>query len=315
LTFKLYIKKFLIVSMVSILTVVLFNLYQNEFGLFGDSNGKNIRIYANQKTSKYLFSFNYIPDNFDGILVGASYSNQMIDTQKLSNHYDIYNLSMDGANISELKVAIDNTIKYGDIKLFIICLSPYITKNNGIKSSQINPKEYYSSLGSISNFKYYYKKYIDLEQGDKSEYYDSYWGYINNEQALKNTDSTMEIDDYISDLKKTTGFKIHVDNIAYNELSQTLSNIRNKGIQVIAYYHPFPKRLFNVKAYRESYAGYKDKIDKLLDFKDDVVIDFNQTKYNYIRGYDDSYSDAGHLSKLGANKIINVLKTHIGNLD
>jgi len=53
----------------------------------------------------------------------------------------------------------------------------------------------------------------------------------------------------------------------------------------------------------------------LLDFKDDVVIDFNQTKYNYIRGYDDSYSDAGHLSKLGANKIINVLKTHIGNLD
>ena len=57
-----------------------------------------------------------------------------MDTKKLTG-YKIYNLSMTGANFSELKYAIDNILSYGSIKLFIICLDPYITKDSGTKSA------------------------------------------------------------------------------------------------------------------------------------------------------------------------------------
>ena len=194
MTFKAYSKQFLIISAMVIISTIGVNIYLNEFGLIGNQKNKDIRIYADEKTSKYLLSFNYIPNNFNGILVGPSLSDQMMDTKKLSDNYEIYNLSMDGGNISELKYAIDNVLKYGNIKLFIISLDPYITKNSGTKSSQINPKEYYSTFGSIFTAKYYLKKYRDIKKGDKSIYYDSYWGYTDNEyqKQLKELTSKYE---------------------------------------------------------------------------------------------------------------------------
>jgi len=47
----------------------------NAFGLFGDVRGKVYRSYLNQdREAKYLYSLNYIPSNFNGILVGSSIS-------------------------------------------------------------------------------------------------------------------------------------------------------------------------------------------------------------------------------------------------
>lgn len=317
MTFKSYTKQFIIILITCILLTVSFNIYINEFGLFGNKKNRNIRVHTDEKTTKYLLSFNYIPNNFNGILVGPSLSDQMIDTKKISNStYNIYNLSMNSANVTELKFAIDNVIENGNMKLFLICLDPYITKNSGIKSSQINPKEYYATLGSIFTIKYYIRKYLDIKKGNKSVFYDSYWGYSNNEYDKIDENSTLNINKTLNKLDNNEYDinKLVIDKMAYSELSSILNEIRNDNIQILAYYHPTPKRIFEHPLYKQHYNIYRKKIDRLLT-ENDIIIDFTQNKYDYIRSNDDSYSDGAHLSKNGANKVLKILKSSINSIN
>lgn len=278
----------------------------NEFGLFGDSKDKEYKIYMSEKMTKYLFSFNYIPNNFDGILVGPSLSDQMMDTKQIKNH-KIYNLSMDGANITELKYAIDNVLKYGKIKTFIICLDPYITKNSGKKASAMNPREKYAVLGSLVNVKFYLKKYLETKKGKKSVFHDSWWGYTDLEYKKRDINSTDRIDKRLSRIEKTYKNRLHLDATAYRELKEVISKVRAKNIQIVAYYYPRPKRIFKNRYYKTEYAKYRNQIDLLLNDNKDIVIDFTENKYDYIHDNDNTYSDGVHLSRIGASKILKVL--------
>ena len=313
MTSKKFVKNLLSFILLVITLIVVVNIYVNEFGLFGNVRNSEYRVHAYEKTTKYLYSFNYIPSNFDGILVGPSFSDQMMDTKKIENH-KIYNLSMNGGNITELKYPIDNVLKFGDIKTFIICLDPYITKNSGTKSSQINPKEYYSTLGSLFLLKYYIEKFLDDRRGENSVYRDSYWGYENTSHLKKNADSTNLINSAVSEMKNADGnLSIPIDAVAYQQLDDVLKSVRKNNVKIVAYYFPRPKRFFELKAYNIQYNNYKTKIDELLNYNDDIVIDFNNNAYDFIRGLDSSYSDAGHLSREGADKILKILNQKLNN--
>lgn len=302
MTFKKFILRFLIAFIVIAVSFILLNYKLNEFGLFGDTSNREYRIYLDEKTTKYLFSYNYIPKNFDGILVGPSLSDQMMDTRKIKKH-KIYNLSMNGANITELKYAIDNVLKYGNIKTLILCIDPYITKDSGLKSSQINNKEYYSTLGSIFSIKHMYYKYF--KDNENSKFHDSYWGYINNSLDKKDINSTEEINKVLQKINDDNFSSLFVDNIAYSELKSVINSIERKEIELLVYHYPIPYKILNHPEYFGHYRKYRNKIDKLL--KNIYLIDFNTDEYKYISDNDTSYSDKGHLSKIGAEKVINVL--------
>lgn len=288
------------------------NIYINEFGLFGNVKGKKYRVHAYERTTKYLYSFNYIPSNFDGILVGPSLSYEMMDTRKIES-YKIYNLSIDGGNISELKYFIDNVLKYGNIKIFIICLDPYITRDSGLKTSQINPKQYFSTLGSEFTLRYYLEKYLEFKKGKNSKYYDSYWGYTDNTYNKKGKNSTVEINKYLQKIKEDSEYKINIDSKAYSELSEVLNKVRQNNIKILAYYYPRPKRIYETEKYKREYTKYKTEIDKLLDYNNDIIVDFNQGKFDYIRSLDSTYSDEGHLSREGANKVLYIINNLLLN--
>jgi len=316
MTFKKFVNYYISIPLIIIIASVSINYYLNEFGLFGNVQGKEYKVYIDEKTTKYLFSFNYIPSNFNGILVGPSYSNIMMDTKNLKG-YKVYNLSMGGAYFSELKFAIDNILTYGNINLFIICLDPYITKDSGTKSSQINPKEYYSTLGSFFMLRYYYNKLYSVFFGNKSVYFDSYWGYNNiNYIKSKYTNPTSEINKILKQLNSNSNEKnqLEIDQESYKELSNTLNNIRNKGIRIIAYFYPRPKRIAEHNLFKQNYKKYRKKIDAILDYQYDIIIDFAKDEYDYIRDNDSSYIDSGHLSKDGAKKILDVLNNSIQSI-
>jgi len=146
MTFKKYFYGTIGVSLCIIISIIAFNIYMNEYGLFGNAKGKSIKIWHDERTSKYLLSYNYIPANFEGILIGPSVSVNL-NTKKI-NDFKIYNASLNGGNISELKYIADNIIQRGNLKFIIICLYPYMTKDHGRKTSSIDPREYWGSLGS-----------------------------------------------------------------------------------------------------------------------------------------------------------------------
>ena len=57
------------------------NYARDDFGLFGSDGEK--RIWTREKTSKYLLSHRYVPENFDGLLIGPSYSDLNFDTRTI----------------------------------------------------------------------------------------------------------------------------------------------------------------------------------------------------------------------------------------
>jgi len=109
---------------------------------------------------------------------------------------------------------VENVITKGHMKLMIVCLDPYLTKNHGKKTSAIDPKEYWSTLGSLLTIKYYIKKYLALRYPKKDHFRDSWSGYrFNNYDVYKKYNAKEKID-ASAQAAMNGNYKIEVDPIA-----------------------------------------------------------------------------------------------------
>lgn len=304
MTFRKFFYTSILLSIFIIMAIVSFNVYMNEYSLFGDAKGTSIKIWSNERTSKYLLSFNYIPANFEGILIGPSYSDNL-DTKKISG-YKIYNASLDGGgNISELKYIAENVIQRGNLKFIIICLSSYMIKNHGLKTSYISQQEYWASLGSRRTLDFYINK-LRIIYGLLPDLYNDY-GYCNfnltrekpvvaKTELITKSHSKSDSDKNIRSNDKDF---YPIDEIAYNELSELLALSRKKGVKVFVFYYPYYIENYHEK----SYQTFKEKIDKLFDERD-VIWDLNSDKHIAFRSDLSNYFDKGHLSWKGTSYLI-----------
>ncbi len=299
MTFKKYFYSTIGVSLCIILSIIAFNIYMNEYGLFGNAKGKSIKIWHDERTSKYLLSYNYIPANFEGILIGPSVSVNL-NTKKI-NDFKIYNASLNGGNISELKYIADNIIQKGNLKFLIICLYPYMTKDHGRKTSSIDPREYWGSLGSKQVVELYIDK-LFIKFGFRHDRYNDY-GHNNYNLIAEKPDiePAKELQNAIDKAKpEETANKLEtIDEIAYNELVQLVNAARKKGIKIFGFYYPYYMEKYNEAAF----TAYKDKIDKIFT-KDDFIWNMNSEEYINFRSDLSNYYDKGHLSWKGADYLI-----------
>lgn len=302
MTFNKYFYSSILFSIITVSIIVLFNVSMNEYGLFGNAKGKMINIWHNERTSKYLLSYNYVPANFEGILIGPSVSDNL-DTKKISG-FKIYNASISGGNISELKYIVENIIQRGKLKFIIICLHPYVTKDNGRKTSYINPQEYRSALGS-KELVMLYMEMMSIKMGLKTSIYNEY-GYnnfnIHYEKPIMPTQvnsSYTNTNGVINSINIPNGeIKFQpelIDEVAYREMDYILNLARSRKIQIFAFYYPYYITKFN----EAKFNSYKDKINKLFT-NYDCVWNFNGAEYFRFRKDSSNYYDKSHLSWKGA---------------
>jgi hypothetical protein len=283
------------ITVATVLTLIIsINLYFNFFGLF--SSRSEARIWVDEKTSKYLLSFRYIPENFEGVLIGPSVSANL-DTHKIEG-YKIYNLSMAGANISEIKYAIDNVIKKGNIQYLVICLYPYLTKNSGLKGRQINEKEYWGSLYSLLPVRILAAISLYKIMPGSDIFHASEWGYNDTNLKKKN----IQFNRIIDGLKKKHPNKIVIDPLAYKELQQIIKMTKKKHVKILAYYFPIYYEFSQIYKKSGAWSYYQAEMNKLFG-KDDLVWDMNTPEYDYITHNKKAYSD-GHLSNFGADLVV-----------
>lgn len=85
-------------------TILAGNVLIDIFGLFRPVKGRKIRIHHNERISKYLLSFRYIPRNFNTIIIGTSLSDNLdvASYNHSNNRLKIYNSSVMGANIFDV---------------------------------------------------------------------------------------------------------------------------------------------------------------------------------------------------------------------
>jgi len=279
------------------LTIVGTNYYFDDFGLFRSHSER--RIWAREKTSKYLMSYKYIPENFDAVLVGSSVSANM-DTRKLSS-YKVYNLSMNSGNITELKYPLDVLIESGKIKAVIFCLYDYTTKDSGVKGNQLSEKEYWGSLYSTIPFDVLKNK-IKYKLLNREDVFKESDNGFNNFNIIKRY---IRFEDIITTYMKKPKTDMKIDNIAFEEFRYVVNNLHKKNVKIYGYFYPIYKDWFEIYEKNGSWKVYKTKISSV--FKDkDMIIDMNTKEFDNISRSKNCYID-GHLSDEGAAEVLKVI--------
>lgn len=283
---------------------VLVNVYVDIYGLFRGRADR--KVYVNERTSKYLLSFKYIPDNYDGFIVGPSLSDNLNPAEITS--YEVYNASIMGANISDLHHLITNIVDNGRMKIAIICLDPYLTKDFGPKAATIHPKEYYGALGSTNLLKTYLMYFVREHKLMPDHYAPDLvskdgWNRFELEMEQLNVDSV---------IAHRAKAKIHektlIDERAYNELNQVLQELRAKNIRIVAFFNPVPHPIYQVG--KDAYHQYEEKMKKLFT-ADDILLNLNDEKFIQYTSNLDSYIDHAHLSAVGQAFVLEQLDLHL----
>ena len=276
--------------------VISHNLYFDKFGLVKQKD--EILITDNERYSKYLLSYKYIPENYNGILIGPSVSANL-NTSNISN-YKIYNSSINGGNFSELKLISEKPLQSNKIKFLIICLHPYATKNSNLKTNQINSKFYWLNLVGIEPISYKIKSLFKKNLNNVNTFHSSKDGY--NDFNLLNQNI-----DFKNIIKSTKNNQNHNENIfidpqSLKDLQTIINNAHKNDVKIISYFFPYYFELLEKQKKSGSWDVYKNIISKLF-LEEDILIDMNEDEYEHINKDITSYSD-GHLSYIGADKVI-----------
>jgi hypothetical protein len=294
-------------ALMALLIVVGINWFVDIYGLFRGSSSRKIQVYHNERETKYLFSYAYIPDNFNTILIGPSLSDN-IDAEQLStNELIVYNASVMGANISELKRTVENAVKSKKITQVIICLHPYLTKNSEIRESELNEKTYYGALGSLNLYQTYALAMIrewnllprkfpngQISWNGTNNYYDFF--------RVGNVASRI-----IEEAKVHSNEEILIDSKAISDLRELIENMHNEKVKVMGYFHPVPVEIYD--ANKLAYLGYQKEISAVFE-DEDKIIDFNLETFTTFRSDASNFIDHGHLSEKGQSVIVEELKAN-----
>ena len=299
-SYKKFLIQYTIVSLVIVGLIAGLNYYIDIYGLF---RGKKDRVmYINERTSKYLFSRRYIPENFEGFIIGPSLSANL--NPEAIKSYKVYNASIMGANISELDYLVDNLIEKGKMKFAIICLGPYLTKDHGKKSASIDPKEYYGALGSTNLLKTYLLYAVRTRNLAPHRYAPNIYnsvGWNNFELEMTNLNAQKAIEEKVA--IKDYG-STEIDTVAYRELGNTIQKLRTHHIKVIGYFSPVPYQLYQLG--KSDYEKFEQRISSLFNDQD-ILLNLNNEAYKGVNEDYNSFIDHGHLSGKGQAFVLNTL--------
>jgi hypothetical protein len=276
------------------------NALIDPFGLFGNDQGATRTVAFNERMEKYLFAFGYIPSNFDTLLLGPSVSANL-DTSRLTGRR-VYNASLSGGNISELRLIAEKAIELGNIDTVILCAYTYLIKDHGRKTSHMVPQDRWSALGSWDLTKYYLTR-IKLALG-LSEPTQNAYGYDRYSEKLSGKDVRTLIDERV-ELTRKNKERLQVDPQAMDELRAFIDWLTARNVRILVYYYPVQHDRY--KAQQTEYEQFKSEVSAMLNGRA-TVLDFMSADFLSFTGDIDNYYDIAHLSKRGADRLLEHLQ-------
>lgn len=261
------------------------------YGLFHDSRTRAIRVYSNEPAVKYLLSYRYVPENFAGIVIGPSVS-ENLDIGRVGS-LRIYNASISGANISEEKLLTDNILPRGHVRVALVCIHPYLTRDHGPKSGSMEPAAYWSALGSIQLLRdYVHAAVAGLQHvpplADEN-------GVGNFGVQVDSGEAKVRWRHKLRDLGSVT---ITIDERAFDEYSALLESARQRGTIIVGFIPPIYRPEY--AANRQIYQRYFARIRALFR-PQETIVDFNDPKYEALTSDAATFYDGTHLSDQGAS--------------
>jgi hypothetical protein len=282
------------------------NVYTDVYGLFRPVSGRSLPIYGEERTTKYLYSYRYIPEGFDGILLGSSVSDNL--DLKLLQPHRIYNASINGGNVEDIRPIAENALKDAKLRYVIICAHRYITRDHVQKTDLMTPRQYWSALGSPQLMSAYVSRAANRMRLTRNPFDD--WG-TNHFNESNGKSSQEVIREALVELSR--GSKeienYDVDPVALNEFRDVIKFAHRYDRRVVVFFPPIPQKIFEIRA--SDFAKYRSTILGLLD-PSDIVIDFNSPTYAAFRSDYGNYRDYSHLSEKGAQTVVEEIGRALG---
>lgn len=273
------------------------NYRLNPLGVFGDVRGKTYAsCLEDDREAKYLFSFNYIPSNFDGVLVGTSVTGNW-DTSKIDSART-YNLSVKEATITEEKILAENILAHGKLRLALFCLYPRMVHAHGRKTAYMMPRDYWTALGSEQLLRGY-RNLILTKYGHRKPSFNSF-GVLDLSNLESNPDPwRISYRDY-----HTT--EIVIDETAFAEYAALVKETRASGARVVAFVPPHEAEFWNTP----DYSRFLARMESLF-LPGEPILDFNDPRYDQFRNNPDNFFDTVHMAKKSTNFLVSELNTRV----
>jgi hypothetical protein len=303
--YKKFLFRYVGLSLLAATLLVGLNIWIDLYGLFWRTEART--IYSDERTSKYLLAYNYVPTNFEGYILGPSLSANL--NPKAVAGYKIYNLSMMGANITEQSTVLQKALEKTTPRFVIICLHPYLTADSGMKTGMINPKEYYGALGSFSLYKAYglalVRQFSLLPNKFPKNQFNDY-GYNFYDNMVQKMPAKQRIE---AELKVENAIRTHIDPVALQQFDTLINTLHQKNVAIIGYFHPLPYPLY--KKYQGPLTEFRNTITQHLQGKA-TVLDFNAEAYQPFTQNVENYIDHGHLSQSGQQFLLTEILAQSG---
>jgi hypothetical protein len=271
------------------------------YGLFRPVAGREIRIYHEERISKYLLMQRYVPANFNGLIIGTSLSDNLDITTSNAQLKKLrfYNGSMMGANISEVRKVAEAGIA-GGIRNMIFCVSPYQFKNAGAKEVQLDAKLYYGALGSWNLYETYAIALIRALELAPHKFPKQHI----NADGVNNFTERYRADDVRERIHQVAG--IHggqdfiIDAEALAEFRLLIEALKKSNVNLLVYFHPVPEELYTAQS--DAYGKFESLVRDVVA-NDKVIVDMNAPAWETFTNDYTNYIDNGHLSEQGQAKV------------
>lgn len=274
---------FIITTVLLLASIVASNYYLDFYGIYGDSKGRELRIYTNDRLSKYLLSFNYIPSNFDGLLIGSS-ATESYDLTKIDN-VRIYNVAVSAGTATEQKIIADNVFSVAPMKIVIFSMNPYLTHRHGTLTNSMLPREkwralfstqalitqavalIYSLFGKWSTTDAWGKKRLPIDSNPENQ-----WPNLNFSVYLRTNED------------------------AFDEYENLIKTARLQGARVIGFNPPMYSKKYQLG--KDLYDSYIRRASSIF-MPNEQIIDFMASKYDTYNNNSLYFTDGYHLSNVG----------------
>lgn len=285
----------LTVTAVLVVCCVAFNATVDPYGIFRDPTGRKLPGYGDDRLAKYLLNARYVPANFDSLLIGPSVSGNwpVADIKILS----IYNDSLNGGDITELKTLVDRSMRSWRPKVALLIVTPYLTMSHEFKTVALTPSLRLRALGSF-NLIYAYKEWLLHQLGRATPSFDAVGSEDYGNQPRPLNANLRGLFD-----PAKPGFD--VDPEAMQAYRGLIVELQAHEVPIVFIIPPMADELYRPK--QQAFRAYAETLLH-MGLRRDRVIDFTKEGLDGTRwNQDSSFMDGVHLRQSAAAELTRIV--------
>ncbi len=278
------------------------NVWMDLYGLFRNAAGRSLKVYGEERNCKYLFTYRYLPENFDALMLGSSVS-ENIPVDRLAG-LRTYNLSLSGGVMTEAAKLGTNALQRGHFKVLLLSLHRYMLESAEEKTNFMVPERYWGAFGSMQLYTASFAYLLD-RAGIRRSPFDEYGVQLYG-LATPTTQSEIVRDAAAFHSGQSGRWSFKINPRAYHALEELIHAAHEHNVPFVAFTPPMPTILQEATAKR--LADFDSAVAAAFG-PQDVFIEFNRPEYRFLSDDFANFREGAHLSDPGARKLAGELDT------